>query len=102
MPTRRNRNGGLATRVLSPVSHGVGLVRNTGSRVLKTGDNVWSSLGKGVEGVVNDTGRHVNGAVSGLLTGKRRKGGRRTMKKHTRKNHTRKNRKNRKDRKNRN
>ena len=99
MPTRNNRTG-LATRVLSPVSHGVGLVRNTGSRVLSTGNNVWSSLGKGVEGVVNNTGRHVNGAVSGLLTGKRRKGGRRTMKKHTRKNQTRKNRKNRKDRKN--
>jgi hypothetical protein len=97
MPTRRNRNGGLATRVLSPVSHGVSLVRNTGSRVLTTGNNVWSTLGKGVEGVVNDTGRHVNGAVSGLLTGKRRKGGRRNM---SRKNNaTRKNRKNRKDRK---
>lgn len=87
MPTRRNRNG-LATRVLSPVGHSLGLITNTGSRVLRTGNSVLGALGRGARGVVKNTGHHLNGAVHNLLTGRRKRGG-------SRKKHTRRNRKNR-------
>jgi hypothetical protein len=84
--TRRNRNGPVS-RLLSPVNEGVGLVTRTGSRVLRTGNSVWRSLGNGVRGVFGNATHSLNTAGRRVLTGKR--GG-------ARRNRSRKNRKNRK------
>jgi len=79
MPTRRNRNGPVS-RLLSPVNEGVGLVTRTGSRVLRTGNSVWRSLGNGVRGVFSNATHSLNTAGRRVLTGKRQGGGRRTRK----------------------
>lgn len=86
--TRRNRNGPVS-RLLSPVNEGLGLVTRSGSRVLRTGNSVWRSLGNGVRGVFGNATHSLNTAGRRVLTGHR--GGRRS-----RRNRSRKDRKNRK------
>lgn len=89
--TRRNRNGPVS-RLLSPVNEGVGLVTRTGSRVLRTGNSVWRSLGNGVRGAFGNATHSLNSAGRRLITGKRG-GSRRSRKSRSRKSRSRKNRK---------
>ena len=91
MPTRRNRNGPVS-RVFAPVNEGLGLVTRSGSRVLRTGNSVWRTLGNGVRNVVGNASQSVNTAGRRLITGKRG-GSRRTRKNRNRKERSRKNRK---------
>ena len=72
--TRRNRNGPIS-RILSPVNEGLGLVTRSGSRVLRTGNSVFRSLGDGVRGVFSNITHSLNTAGRRVLTGHR--GGRR-------------------------
>ena len=88
MPNR-NRTNGPVSRLFSPVNEGLGVVANVGSNVLRTGDNLLGSLGRGSRKALSHITSGVNSAARRLVTGHR--GGRRnsTM------------RKDRKDRKNR-
>jgi hypothetical protein len=94
--TRRNRTG-VVSRALSPVNEGLGLVTRTGSRVLRTGDSMWRSLGDGARDAFSNITGSLDTAGRRVLTGHR--GGRRNRNRSTR---NRKNRATRKDRKNRN
>jgi hypothetical protein len=85
--TRRNRNGPV-TRLLSPVNEGLGLTARSGSRVLRTTNSVWRSLGKGARNIVSNVTHSVNTAGRRVLTGKR--GGSRRNR--NRRNRSRKNR----------
>jgi len=87
--TRRNRTNGPVSRIVSPVNEGLGLGVNVGSRVLRTGNSVWRTLGTGARGLLRNASGRVNAAGRRLLTGKR--GG-------SRRNRSRKDRKNRKNR----
>lgn len=87
--TRRNRNGPVS-RVFAPVNEGVGLVTRSGSRVIRTGNSVWRTLGKGARNVFSNATHSVNTAGRRLITGKR--GGSRRSRKN-RKERSRKNRK---------
>ena len=87
--TRRNRNGPVS-RILSPVNEGVGLVTRTGSRVLRTGNSVWRSLGNGVRGVFSNITHSVNSAGKRLITGHR--GGSRKNRNRKNRNRSRRNR----------
>lgn len=89
--TRRNRNGPVS-RLLSPVNEGLGLATRSGSRVLRTGNSVWRTLGNGARNAFGNATQSVNSAGRRLITGKR--GGSRR----SRKNRSRKERKNRKNR----
>jgi hypothetical protein len=92
--TRRNRNGPVS-RLLSPVNEGLGLATRSGSRVIRTGDSVWRTLGNGARNLFGNATHSVNTAGRRLITGHR--GG-------SKRNRNRRNRsrKDRKDRKNRN
>ena len=102
--TRRNRSGsGVVSRALSPVNEGLGLVTRTGSRVIRTGDSMWRSLGNGARGVFSNITDSLDTAGRRVLTGHR--GGRRNRSNRNRSNRNRnrsnRNRKNRATRKNR-
>jgi hypothetical protein len=86
MPSTRRRNGPVS-RLLSPVEEGVGLVTRTGSHVLKTGDDMWRSLGNGVRDVVSNVTHSVDHAGSRLVTGQR--GGKGSMRNRNRSNRNR-------------
>jgi hypothetical protein len=86
--TRRNRNGPVS-RLTSPVNEGLGFGVKAGSRLLRTGNSVWRTLGTGARGLLKNASGGVNAAGRRLLTGKR--GG-------SRRNRSRKNRKDRKNR----
>ena len=81
--TRRNRNGPVS-RVLSPVNEGLGLVTRSGSRVLRTTNSVWRSLGNGVRGIFGNATHSINAAGRRLLKG-HRGGSRRSRKNRSRK-----------------
>lgn len=82
--TRRNRNGPVS-RLLSPVNEGLGLATRSGSRVLRTTNSVWRSLGNGVRGLFGDLTHSVNSAGRRLVKG-HRGGSRRSRKNRSRKN----------------
>jgi hypothetical protein len=84
MPTRRNRNGPVS-RVFSPVNEGLGLATRSGSRVIRTGNSVWRTLGKGARNMVSNATQSVNAAGRRLITGRRRGGSRRSRKNRNRK-----------------
>jgi hypothetical protein len=81
--TRRNRTNGPVSRLLSPVNEAAGLATNSGSRVLRTGNSVWRTLGNGARGLLRNASGRVNAAGRRLLTGKR--GGRRNRSRKNRK-----------------
>lgn len=80
-PTRRNRNGPVS-RLLSPVNEGLGLATRSGSRVLRTTNGVWRTLGNGVRSLFGNATHSVNAAGRRLLKGHR--GGSRRSRKHRR------------------
>ena len=84
MPTRRNRNGPVS-RLMSPVNEGLGLATRSGSRVIRTGDSVWRTLGNGARDLFGNATHSVNSAGRRLITGKRG-GSRRNRKNRSRKN----------------
>jgi hypothetical protein len=92
--TRRNRNGPVS-RLLSPVNEGLGLATRSGSRVIRTGNSVFRTLGNGARDLFGNVTHSVNSAGKRLITGHR--GGR-----SSRRNRSRKERKNRKERSRRN
>jgi hypothetical protein len=94
--TRRNRNGPVS-RLLSPVNEGLGLATRSGSRVLRTGNSVWRTLGNGARNAFGNATQSVNSAGRRLITGKR--GG--ASRNRNRRNRSRKNR-NERSRRNRN
>ena len=96
--TRRNRNGPVS-RVLSPVNEGLGLATRSGSRVIRTGNSLWRTLGNGARNVFSNATHSVNTAGRRLITGHRGGASRnRSRKNRDRKDRSRKNR----DRKERN
>ena len=96
--TRRNRNGPIS-RILSPVNEGLGLATRTGSRVIRTGNSLWRTLGNGARNVFSNATHSVNTAGRRLITGHRGGASRnRSRKNRDRKERSRKNR----DRKERN
>jgi len=92
--TRRNRNGPVS-RLLSPVNEGLGLATRSGSRVIRTGNSVWRTLGNGARNTFGNVTHSVNAAGRRLITGHRGGSSRRNR---SRKNRSRKERKNRKNR----
>lgn len=99
--TRRNRNGPVS-RLLSPVNEGLGLATRSGSRVIRTGNSVWRTLGNGARDLFGNATHSVNSAGRRLITGHRGGATRnRNRRNRSRKERSRKNRKDRKDRKNR-
>jgi hypothetical protein len=87
--TRRNRNGPV-TRLFSPVNEGLGLATRSGSRVIRTGNSVWRTLGNGARNLFGNATHSVNTAGKRLITGHRGGASRRN-----RRNRSRKDRKNR-------
>jgi hypothetical protein len=75
--TRRNRNGPVS-RLMSPVNEGLGLATRSGSRVIRTGNSVWRTLGNGARNLFGNATHSVNAAGRRLITGKR--GGKRSRK----------------------
>lgn len=90
--TRRNRNGPVS-RLMSPVNEGLGLATRSGSRVIRTGDSVWRTLGNGARNLFSNATHSVNAAGKRLITGHR--GGASRNRNRSRRNRSRKERKNR-------
>ena len=90
--TRRNRNGPVS-RLMSPVNEGLGLATRSGSRVIRTGNSVWRTLGNGARNLFGNATHSVNAAGKRLITGHR--GGASRNRNRSRKNRSRKERKNR-------
>lgn len=80
--TRSTRTKGrkgfrLARRLLSPVEHLLGLAENIGKSGLRRTRNVFKSAVGFAKNTVGATGKHVNGAFSGLVRGKKARNTRR-------------------------
>jgi hypothetical protein len=86
--TRRNRNGPVS-RVFAPVNEGLGLATRSGSRVIRTGNSVWRTVGNSARNLFSNATHSVNTAGRRLITGKRG-GSRRSRKERSRKNRSRK------------
>jgi len=74
--TRSTRSKGkkgfhLARRLLSPVEHLLGLAENIGKSGLRRTRNIFKSTLGFAKDAVGSTGKHVNGAFSGLVRGKK-------------------------------
>ena len=91
--TRRNRNGPVS-RLMSPVNEGLGLATRSGSRVIRTGNSVWRTLGNGARNLFSNATHSVNAAGKRLITGHRGGASRRnrSRKNRNRKERSRKNR----------
>ena len=81
MAKRSRRSLGPVSRLGSPVSRGLNLVTKTGSRALTTTNRVWTSVGQGARGLLNNATGAVNGVLRNVTTGRRRGGSRRVSKK---------------------
>jgi hypothetical protein len=79
--SRRNSSLGPVSRLASPVSRGLNLVKRTGSRALSATNSVWRTAGEGVRGVLNNATGAVNGVLGNVTSGRRRGGSRRSSKK---------------------
>jgi hypothetical protein len=90
--TRRNRNGPVS-RLMSPVNEGLGLATRSGSRVIRTGNSVWRTLGNGARNLFGNVTHSVNSAGKRLITGHRGGASRRNRSRKNRKERSRKNRK---------
>jgi len=63
----------LARRLLSPVEHLLGLAKDVGNSGLRRTRNIFRAGMGFAKNTVSSTGKHVNGAVNGLVFGKSRK-----------------------------
>lgn len=63
----------LARRLLSPVEHLLGLAKDVGTSGLRRTRNIFRAGMGFAKNTVSSTGKHVNGAVNGLVFGKSRK-----------------------------
>ena len=83
MPKRSRRNSSLGpiSRLGSPVSRGLNFVTRSGSRALSTTNRVWTSVGQGARGLLNNATGAVNGVLRNVTTGRRRGGSRPVSKK---------------------
>ena len=87
---------GVFSRVFAPVNGAVNAVAKVASNVLRTGNSVVGSVGRGTRRALGHVTGAANTALKHVVTGKHRQlGGRRrsTKGRHTRKNKTRRHRK---------
>ena len=73
MPRDTRKRFHLARRLLSPVEHLLGLAKDVGNSGLRRTRNIFRAGMGFAKNTVNSTGKHVNGAVNGLVFGKSRK-----------------------------